>query len=201
MNVGQILETHAGWAAQKLNMWISTPVFDGISESEIKDLLKKAGLPESGKTVLFDGMNGEPFDQQITVGFIYMMKLYHLVDDKIHARSTGPYSLITQQPLGGKAQFGGQRFGEMEVWALEAYGAAYTLREILTVKSDDVEGRSKIYEAIVKGDLEFTPGLPESVNVLIRELQSLCLNVELEKAEKEEILPWGIEVPQIFKGE
>jgi DNA-directed RNA polymerase subunit beta len=201
MNVGQILETHAGWAAQKLNMWISTPVFDGISESEIKDLLKKAGLPESGKTVLFDGMKGEPFDQEVTVGFIYMMKLYHLVDDKIHARSTGPYSLITQQPLGGKAQFGGQRFGEMEVWALEAYGAAYTLQEILTVKSDDVEGRSKIYEAIVKGDLEFTPGLPESVNVLIRELQSLCLNVELEKAEKEEILPWGIEVPQILKGE
>ena len=201
MNVGQILETHAGWAAQTLNLWISTPVFDGISESEIKELLKKAGLPESGKTVLFDGMNGEPFDQEVTVGFIYMMKLYHLVDDKIHARSTGPYSLITQQPLGGKAQFGGQRFGEMEVWALEAYGAAYTLQEILTVKSDDVEGRSKIYEAIVKGDLEFTPGLPESVNVLIRELQSLCLNVELEKAEKEDILPWGIEVPQILKGE
>jgi DNA-directed RNA polymerase subunit beta len=201
MNVGQILETHAGWAAQTLNMWISTPVFDGISESEIKELLKKAGLPESGKTILFDGMNGEPFDQEVTVGFIYMMKLYHLVDDKIHARSTGPYSLITQQPLGGKAQFGGQRFGEMEVWALEAYGAAYTLQEILTVKSDDVEGRSKIYEAIVKGDLDFTPGLPESVNVLIRELQSLCLNVELEKAEKEEILPWGIEVPQILKGE
>ncbi|MGB9004258.1 MAG: DNA-directed RNA polymerase subunit beta [Candidatus Aminicenantales bacterium] len=201
MNVGQILETHAGWAAHRLNMWISTPVFDGISEAEIKGLLKEAGLPESGKTVLFDGMTGQPFDQEVTVGFIYMMKLYHLVDDKIHARSTGPYSLITQQPLGGKAQFGGQRFGEMEVWALEAYGAAYTLQEMLTVKSDDVEGRSKIYEGIVKGDLDFTPGLPESVNVLIRELQSLCLNVELEKAEKEEILPWGIEVPQILKGE
>jgi len=201
MNVGQILETHAGWAAQKLDMWISTPVFDGISESEIKALLKQAGLPESGKTPLYDGITGEYLDQQVTVGYIYMMKLYHLVDDKIHARSTGPYSLITQQPLGGKAQFGGQRFGEMEVWALEAYGAAYTLQELLTVKSDDVEGRAKIYEAIVKGDLEFTPGLPESVNVLIRELQSLCLNVELEKAEKEEILPWGIEVPQMVKGE
>jgi len=201
MNVGQILETHAGWAAKKLNMWISTPVFDGISENEIKALLKKAGLPESGKTPLYDGITGEYLDQEVTVGYIYMMKLYHLVDDKIHARSTGPYSLITQQPLGGKAQFGGQRFGEMEVWALEAYGAAYTLQELLTVKSDDVEGRAKIYEAIVKGDLEFTPGLPESVNVLIRELQSLCLNVELQKAEKEEILPWGIEVPQMVKGE
>ncbi len=201
MNVGQILETHAGWAAKTLNMWMSTPVFDGASESEIKQLLKKAGLPESGKTPLHDGVNGELLDQEVTVGYIYMMKLYHLVDDKIHARSTGPYSLITQQPLGGKAQFGGQRFGEMEVWALEAYGAAFTLQELLTVKSDDVEGRAKIYEAIVKGDLEFTPGLPESVNVLIRELQSLCLNVELEKGEKEEVLPWGISVPQTNKGE
>lgn len=196
MNVGQILETHAGWAAKKLNMFISTPVFDGITEAEIKRLLKKGGLPESGKTPLYDGVTGETLDQEVTVGYIYMMKLYHLVDDKIHARSTGPYSLITQQPLGGKAQFGGQRFGEMEVWALEAYGAAYTLQELLTVKSDDVEGRAKIYEAIVKGDLDFTPGLPESVNVLIRELQSLCLNVELEKGEKDEILPWGIAVPQ-----
>ncbi|MFO7734140.1 MAG: DNA-directed RNA polymerase subunit beta [Candidatus Aminicenantes bacterium] len=201
MNVGQILETHAGWAARTLDIWISTPVFDGISEREIKQLLKKAGLPESGKTPLFDGMGGELLDQEVTVGFIYMMKLYHLVDDKIHARSTGPYSLITQQPLGGKAQFGGQRFGEMEVWALEAYGAAFTLQELLTVKSDDVEGRAKIYEAIVKGDLEFTPGLPESVNVLIRELQSLCLNVELEKGDKEEVLPWGIAIPQSGKGE
>lgn len=200
MNVGQILETHAGWAAKKLNMMLSTPVFDGISEVEIKELLKKASLPESGKTRLFDGMTGELLDQEVTVGYIYMMKLYHLVDDKIHARSTGPYSLITQQPLGGKAQFGGQRFGEMEVWALEAYGAAFTLQELLTVKSDDVEGRAMIYEAIVKGDLDFSPGLPESVNVLIRELQSLCLNIELEKAEKEEILPWGIEVPKILKG-
>jgi len=202
MNVGQILETHLGWAAQKLGLWIATPVFDGISESEIKELLNEAGLPESGKIFLYDGITGELFDQEVTVGFIYTMKLYHLVDDKIHARSTGPYSLITQQPLGGKAQFGGQRFGEMEVWALEAYGAAYTLQELLTAKSDDVEGRAKIYEAIVKGDLDFTPGLPESVNVLIRELQSLCLNVELEKKEKkEEVLPWGMDVPQILKGE
>ncbi len=200
MNVGQILETHLGWASQRLNQWIDTPVFDGIVEEEIKALLKQAGLPESGKTPLFDGVTGEMLHQEVTVGYIYMMKLYHLVDDKIHARSTGPYSLITQQPLGGKAQFGGQRFGEMEVWALEAYGAAFTLQELLTVKSDDVEGRAKIYEAIVKGDLDFQPGLPESVNVLIRELQSLCLNVELEKAEREEILPWGIEVPAV-KGE
>jgi len=201
MNVGQILETHAGWAAKALGLWFATAVFDGASENEIKELLKKAGLPESGKSVLFDGVTGEPLDQEITVGYIYMMKLYHLVDDKIHARSTGPYSLITQQPLGGKAQFGGQRFGEMEVWALEAYGAAFTLQELLTVKSDDVEGRAKIYEAIVKGDLDFSPGLPESVNVLIRELQSLCLNVELEKGEKDEVLPWGIAVPQTVKGD
>ncbi len=201
MNVGQILETHLGWASKNLGIWISTPVFDGISETEIKELLKKAELPESGKLPLYDGITGELLDHKVTVGYIYIMKLYHLVDDKIHARSTGPYSLITQQPLGGKAQFGGQRFGEMEVWALEAYGAAFTLQELLTAKSDDVEGRAKIYEAIVKGDLDFTPGLPESVNVLIRELQSLCLNVELEKAEKEEILPWGIDVPQILKGE
>ena len=201
MNVGQILETHLGWAAKALGLWIATPVFDGISEQEIKGLLEKAELPQSGKYSLYDGMTGELLDNEVTVGYIYIMKLYHLVDDKIHARSTGPYSLITQQPLGGKAQFGGQRFGEMEVWALEAYGAAFTLQELLTAKSDDVEGRAKIYEAIVKGDLDFSPGLPESVNVLIRELQSLCLNVELEKAEKEEVLPWGIDVPQILKGE
>jgi DNA-directed RNA polymerase subunit beta len=201
MNVGQILETHAGWAADTLGLWIDTPVFDGATEIEIKALLVKAGLPVTGKTPLYDGITGEQFDQEITVGNIYMMKLYHLVDDKIHARSTGPYSLITQQPLGGKAQFGGQRFGEMEVWALEAYGAAYTLQELMTVKSDDVEGRAKIYEAIVKGDYEFSPGLPESVNVLIRELQSLCLNVELGKSEKDEVRPWGIDVPQILKGE
>ncbi|MBN1273857.1 MAG: DNA-directed RNA polymerase subunit beta [Candidatus Aminicenantes bacterium] len=201
MNVGQILETHLGWAAKELGIWISTPVFDGISESEIKSLLEEANLPQSGKVPLYNGITGEKLDSEVTIGYIYIMKLYHLVEDKIHARSTGPYSLITQQPLGGKAQFGGQRFGEMEVWALEAYGAAYTLQELLTAKSDDVEGRAKIYEAIVKGDLDFTPGLPESVNVLIRELQSLCLNFELEKSEKEEILPWGIDVPHLIKGE
>jgi DNA-directed RNA polymerase subunit beta len=181
MNVGQILETHLGWAARVLGYNVATPVFDGAEESEIKKLLKDANLPSSGKTVLYDGMTGEPFEQQVTVGYIYMMKLSHLVDDKIHARSIGPYSLITQQPLGGKAQFGGQRFGEMEVWALEAYGASYTLQELLTVKSDDVEGRSQVYESIVKGEVPTEPGLPESFNVLVRELQSLCLDVELLK--------------------
>ncbi|HEX2121058.1 MAG TPA: DNA-directed RNA polymerase subunit beta, partial [Thermoanaerobaculia bacterium] len=181
MNVGQILETHLGWAARSLGLHFSTPVFDGATEAEIKSQLKAAGLPDDGKTDLFDGMTGEKFEQKVCVGFIYMLKLSHLVDDKIHARSIGPYSLITQQPLGGKAQFGGQRFGEMEVWALEAYGAAYTLQELLTVKSDDVEGRSKIYEAIVKGEVPDDPGLPESFNVLVRELQSLCLDVELLK--------------------
>jgi DNA-directed RNA polymerase subunit beta len=181
MNVGQILETHLGWAGKALGMHVATPVFDGATEGEIKKLLKDGNLPGSGKTVLYDGMTGEPFEQQVTVGFIYMMKLSHLVDDKIHARSIGPYSLITQQPLGGKAQFGGQRFGEMEVWALEAYGASYTLQELLTVKSDDVEGRSAVYEAIVKGEIPAGPGLPESFNVLVRELQSLCLDVELLK--------------------
>src|SRR4051794_15883553 len=181
MNVGQILETHLGWAARSLGLYFSTPVFDGAIESEIKAQLKAAGLPDDGKTPLFDGMTGEMFEQRVCVGFIYMLKLSHLVDDKIHARSIGPYSLITQQPLGGKAQFGGQRFGEMEVWALEAYGAAYTLQELLTSKSDDVEGRSKIYEAIVKGEVPDDPGLPESFNVLVRELQSLCLDVELLK--------------------
>ena len=181
MNVGQILETHLGWAARTLGMTVATPVFDGASEPEIKKLLKDANIPSSGKTVLYDGMTGDPFEQQVTVGYIYMMKLSHLVDDKIHARSIGPYSLITQQPLGGKAQFGGQRFGEMEVWALEAYGASYTLQELLTVKSDDVEGRSQVYEAIVKGEVPTEPGLPESFNVLVRELQSLCLDVELIK--------------------
>ena len=181
MNVGQILETHLGWAARVLGLSIATPVFDGATEGEIKKLLKDANLPNSGKTMLYDGMTGEPFEQQVTVGYIYMLKLSHLVDDKIHARSIGPYSLITQQPLGGKAQFGGQRFGEMEVWALEAYGASYTLQELLTVKSDDVEGRSQAYEAIVKGEVPAEPGLPESFNVLVRELQSLCLDVELIK--------------------
>jgi len=181
MNVGQILETHLGWAARSLGLHFSTPVFDGATEGEIKSQLHAANLPSDGKTDLFDGMTGEKFEQKVCVGYIYMLKLSHLVDDKIHARSIGPYSLITQQPLGGKAQFGGQRFGEMEVWALEAYGAAYTLQELLTVKSDDVEGRSKIYEAIVKGEVPDDPGLPESFNVLVRELQSLCLDVELLK--------------------
>jgi DNA-directed RNA polymerase subunit beta len=190
MNVGQILETHLGWAAKALGLYFSTPVFDGASESEIKGMLKRAGLPESGKIDLYDGMTGERFDQKVTVGYIYILKLSHLVDDKIHARSIGPYSLITQQPLGGKAQFGGQRFGEMEVWALEAYGAANILQELLTAKSDDIQGRTKIYEAIVKGESHFTPGIPESFNVLIRELQSLCLDVELiqkMKARQEEV--------------
>jgi DNA-directed RNA polymerase subunit beta len=232
MNVGQILETHLGWAAAELGkkiaallktnsdanfvrealkkefagtaalrqllelddetmlrvaagmergIWFGTNVFDGAKEEEIKALLASAGLPSSGKTALFDGMTGEQFEQPVTVGYIYMLKLSHLVDDKIHARSIGPYSLITQQPLGGKAQFGGQRFGEMEVWALEAYGAAYILQELLTAKSDDVYGRTKIYEAIVKGEAAIEPGVPESFNVLIRELQSLCLDVELIK--------------------
>jgi DNA-directed RNA polymerase subunit beta len=234
MNVGQILETHLGWAAHELwgkigdlmkanghaanmrrelkklfkdtafvdsligdnddeveqvavsladkGVFFASPVFDGSKETEIKSLLDAAGLPSSGKITLRDGMTGEEFEQPVTVGYIYMLKLSHLVDDKIHARSIGPYSLITQQPLGGKAQFGGQRFGEMEVWALEAYGAAYILQELLTAKSDDVYGRTKIYEAIVKGEAAIEPGVPESFNVLIRELQSLCLDVELIKA-------------------
>jgi len=165
----------------KKGIWFGTAVFDGAKEAELKALLAAAELPSSGKTPLFDGMTGEEFEQPATVGYIYMLKLSHLVDDKIHARSIGPYSLITQQPLGGKAQFGGQRFGEMEVWALEAYGAAYILQELLTAKSDDVYGRTKIYEAIVKGEAAIEPGVPESFNVLIRELQSLCLDVELIK--------------------
>jgi len=185
MNVGQILETHLGWAGKALGVHFATPVFDGATEKNIKEKLAEAGLPSSGKTPLFDGMTGQLFEQPVTVGYIYMLKLSHLVDDKIHARSIGPYSLITQQPLGGKAQFGGQRFGEMEVWALEAYGAAYVLQELLTAKSDDVYGRAKIYEAIVKGEAAAEPGVPESFNVLIRELQSLCLDVELMKKPRE----------------
>jgi DNA-directed RNA polymerase subunit beta len=232
MNVGQILETHLGWAGHELGLKIAellkqntrteairrdlkalfkdtvladtiadmsedeleavaptlkngvfmgSAVFDGARETEIKALLQSAGLPTSGKTTLRDGMTGEKFELPVTVGYIYMLKLSHLVDDKIHARSIGPYSLITQQPLGGKAQFGGQRFGEMEVWALEAYGAAFILQELLTAKSDDVYGRTKIYEAIVKGEAAMEPGVPESFNVLIRELQALCLDVELIK--------------------
>ncbi len=187
MNVGQILETHLGWAAKALGVRFATPVFDGATEKDIKKQLKDANLPSSGKIQLHDGMTGVPFEQPVTVGYIYMLKLSHLVDDKIHARSIGPYSLITQQPLGGKAQFGGQRFGEMEVWALEAYGAAYVLQELLTAKSDDVYGRAKIYEAIVKGEAAAEPGVPESFNVLIRELQSLCLDVELMKAPRENL--------------
>ena len=240
MNVGQILETHLGWAGYQLGqkigellrqnskaevlrrefktlfkdtpfvdklvdlddetlehvadgmkeaVYFGSPVFDGSKEGEIKSLLAQAELPESGKTFLHDGMTGERFEQPVTVGYIYMLKLSHLVDDKIHARSIGPYSLITQQPLGGKAQFGGQRFGEMEVWALEAYGAAYILQELLTAKSDDVYGRTKIYEAIVKGEAAIEPGVPESFNVLIRELQSLCLDVELIKVNDRKPLP------------
>ena len=187
MNVGQVLETHLGWAAKALGLLVATPVFEGAKEIEIKDLLKKAKLPSTGQITLFDGKLGEPFDKPVTVGYMYMLKLHHLVDDKIHARSIGPYSLVTQQPLGGKAQFGGQRLGEMEVWALEAYGASYTLQEFLTVKSDDVTGRARMYEAIVKGDATLEPGVPESFHVLIKELQSLGLDVELlEKKSKGE---------------
>jgi len=236
MNLGQILETHLGWAAKQLGekidehirdgkeidklrgflkdifttaevtkaidkaneeelkrfaqrlregIYMSVPVFDGASEEEIRDALKKAGLPLTGQTTLYDGRTGEPFDHQVTVGYMYMLKLHHLVDDKIHARSIGPYSLVTQQPLGGKAQFGGQRLGEMEVWALEAYGAAHALQEFLTVKSDDQAGRTRAYEAIVKGKNVLEPGIPESFNVLIKELQGLCLNMELLEEEKQ----------------
>lgn len=184
MNVGQILETHLGWAAAKLGFRAITPVFDGAREGEINDLLESAGLPRNGKAQLFDGRTGEPFDQQTTVGYIYMLKLHHLVDDKVHARSTGPYSLITQQPLGGKARFGGQRFGEMEVWALEAYGAAYVLQELLTVKSDDVEGRTKIYESMVKGENTLEAGTPASFDVLTNEIRGLGLNMQLERGSK-----------------
>jgi len=184
MNIGQILETHLGWAAARLGYRVATPVFDGATETEIKEWLKRADLPPDGKITLYDGRTGEAFDRPVTVGYIYMMKLAHLVEDKIHARSTGPYSLVTQQPLGGKAQFGGQRFGEMEVWALEAYGAAYTLQEMLTVKSDDVVGRVKTYEAIVKGEPIQEAGVPESFKVLIKELQSLGLSVEVLSADE-----------------
>jgi DNA-directed RNA polymerase subunit beta len=205
MNLGQILETHLGWAANqgfKVNgkveegpVWVATPVFDGAREYEIKEALVSARpnedgmelIDEHGQALLFDGRSGEPFETPVTVGYIYIMKLLHLVDDKIHARSTGPYSMITQQPLGGKAQFGGQRFGEMEVWALEAYGAAYALQELLTIKSDDVLGRVKVYEAIVKGENIPEPGIPESFKVLIKEMQSLALNVEVLSAEGKEI--------------
>jgi DNA-directed RNA polymerase subunit beta len=186
MNVGQVLETHLGIAAKALGFKVATPVFDGIPETRIREYLKEASekegfswIQENGKSTLFDGRTGEQFDQQVVVGIIYMLKLGHLVADKIHARAVGPYSLVTQQPLGGKAQYGGQRFGEMEVWALEAYGAAYTLQELLTVKSDDVQGRTRIYESIVKGDSSLEAGIPESFNVLIKEMQGLCLDVRV----------------------
>ena len=187
MNIGQVLEVTLGYACKKLGWKIMTPVFDGAHEADIVECLKMAGLSEDGKTVLYDGRTGQPFDNRVTVGIMYFLKLHHLVDDKIHARSTGPYSMVTQQPLGGKAQFGGQRFGEMEVWALEAYGAAYTLQEILTIKSDDVVGRVKTYESIVKGQNVPKPGIPESFKVLIKELQSLCLDVRVLDENDEEI--------------
>ena len=180
MNLGQLYETMLGWAGQVLGVKYATPVFNGATPDEVNLEMKKASLPLSGKAQLIDGRTGEKLDNPVTVGNIYMMKLSHMVDDKMHARSTGPYSLVTQQPLGGKAQFGGQRFGEMECWALEAYGAAHTLQEILTVKSDDVEGRSKVYNAIVKGEDLPQFGVPESFNVLIKELQGLSLDIELD---------------------
>ncbi|HZJ85019.1 MAG TPA: DNA-directed RNA polymerase subunit beta, partial [Syntrophomonadaceae bacterium] len=213
MNIGQILECHLGWAAMTMGMKVATSVFDGADEEDIFIKLREAGLPENGKAVLCDGRTGEPFDNEITVGYVYMLKLAHLVDDKIHARSIGPYSLVTQQPLGGKAQFGGQRFGEMEVWALEAYGASYTLQEILTVKSDDVVGRLKTYESIVKGENIPEPGVPEGFKVLIKELQSLALDVRLlsdndeevqikdpdmEVNEREKARELGVELPELI---
>ena len=187
MNLGQILEVHLGGAAKALGWHVSTPVFDGATQEDVEELLQQAGMSPDGKSILYDGRTGDPFDKPITVGVMYMLKLHHLVDDKIHARSTGPYSLVTQQPLGGKAQFGGQRFGEMEVWALEAYGAAYTLQEMLTVKSDDVVGRVKTYEAIVKGENIPEPGVPESFKVLVKELQSLGLDVRLYSEDNKEL--------------
>ena len=187
MNVGQVLEVHLGRAAKKLGWHVATPVFDGAHEDDIEKALIDAGLETNGKTILYDGRTGEPFDNPVTVGYMYYLKLVHLVDDKIHARSTGPYSMVTQQPLGGKAQFGGQRFGEMEVWALEAYGAAHTLQEILTIKSDDVVGRVKAYEAIIKGENIPEPGIPESFKVLLEELRSLALDIRILTEEKKEV--------------
>jgi DNA-directed RNA polymerase subunit beta len=190
MNVGQILETHLGWAAKKLGWQVVSPVFDGASEQEIEEALHTAGFAKDGKSTLYDGRTGEAFTQRVTVGTLYMLKLHHLVDDKVHARATGPYSLITQQPLGGKARFGGQRFGEMEVWALEAYGAANILQELLTVKSDDVDGRTKIYEAMVKNENILEPGTPVSFGVLCNEIKGLGLNIELHKrGAAETVLP------------
>ncbi|HRU54745.1 MAG TPA: DNA-directed RNA polymerase subunit beta [Candidatus Sumerlaeia bacterium] len=196
MNIGQILETHLGWAAKALGLKIATPIFDGATEILVRDLLQKAKVNETGQTILYDGLTGEPFDRPVTVGYIYMMKLAHLVEDKMHARAIRPYSLVTQQPLGGKAQFGGQRFGEMEVWALEAYGAAYTLQELLTVKSDDVNGRTRIYESIVKGRNSLSPGIPESFNVLVKELQGLGLNMELMAQQELEQEPMDEEIEE-----
>ena len=187
MNIGQVLEVHLGYAAHELGWKVATPTFNGANEATIRQTLLQAGLREDGKSELYDGRTGEKFDNDVTVGYVYFLKLHHLVDDKIHARSTGPYSLVTQQPLGGKAQFGGQRFGEMEVWALEAYGAAYTLQEILTVKSDDVTGRVRTYEAIVKGNNIPEPGVPESFKVLVKELQALCLDVRVLDKNGDEI--------------
>lgn len=187
MNIGQVLELHLGMAARTLGIHMASPVFDGATDKDIWDAVREAGLPADGKTVLYDGRTGEAFDNRIAVGTMHYMKLAHMVDDKIHARSIGPYSLVTQQPLGGKAQFGGQRFGEMEVWALEAYGAAYTLQEILTYKSDDVVGRVKTYEAIVKGEPIPKPGVPESFRVLVKELQALGLDMKVLDGQKQEI--------------
>ena len=187
MNIGQVLEVHLGMAAKALGWHIATPVFDGAREEDIEACLAKAGMRTDGKTILYDGRTGDPFENPVTVGYMYFLKLHHLVDDKMHARSVGPYSLVTQQPLGGKAQFGGQRFGEMEVWALEAYGAANTLQEILTVKSDDITGRVKTYEAIVKGENIPAPGIPESFKVLMKELQSLGLDMSVLDANRQPI--------------
>lgn len=187
MNIGQVLEVHLGMAAKALGWHIMTPVFDGAHEDDIRACFRAAGMDEDGKTILYDGRTGEQFDNRVTVGYMYYLKLHHLVDDKIHARSVGPYSLVTQQPLGGKAQFGGQRFGEMEVWALEAYGASYTLQEILTFKSDDVTGRVKTYEAIIKGENITEPGIPESFKVLLKELQSLALDVRVLRDDQTEV--------------
>jgi DNA-directed RNA polymerase subunit beta len=184
MNMGQLLETHLGFAARRKGIYVKTPVFEGFPEQEIWKMMTEVGLPETGKMHLFDGRTGERFDNPVVVGYIYMLKLSHLVADKIHARAIGPYSLVTQQPLGGKAQRGGQRFGEMEVWALEAYGAAHLLQEMLTVKSDDVSGRTRIYESIVKGDNTLKAGTPESFNVLVKEMQGLCLDIRAVKADE-----------------
>jgi DNA-directed RNA polymerase subunit beta len=197
MNLGQVLETHLGWAAAALGIKVASPVFDGASEETIEDELERIGLPRTGKVRLRDGRTGEQFDRDITVGYIYMLKLAHLVEDKIHARSTGPYSLVTQQPLGGKAQFGGQRFGEMEVWALEAYGASHILQEILTVKSDDIVGRVKAYEAIVKGENTLEAGIPESFRVLVKELEGLALGVEIQSEDENQIVLGEEDIPDI----